>query len=222
MYLIVVFRHLDNERDISRVQSHGLIYEGLINGAIIKLRTAWPDKRKWGAYIQGFTVSCYMKDLAIVIALPSVSAFPVGLFRMLWPSLCNLGVLCLTYVSISRHKRWRFSLRISLVNVTKFAVSCGFSNIYWRNLYWKTPFFAHCLSSPVLVTFPNCHRLSLNACSFPWMCVRQVNNYLSFLTKSIFLYFSLAYIKKSRFLFLGIASSWKGSKIPCTQLWFTQ
>ena len=27
-----------------------------------------------------------------------------------------------------------FSLRISLVNVTKSAVSCGFGHIYWKNL----------------------------------------------------------------------------------------
>ena len=31
------------------------------------------------------------------------------------------------------HKKWIFSLKISSVNVTKFAVSCGFGHIYWRN-----------------------------------------------------------------------------------------
>ena len=31
------------------------------------------------------------------------------------------------------HKKWSFSLKISLVNVTKFAVSCGFGHISCRN-----------------------------------------------------------------------------------------
>ena len=31
------------------------------------------------------------------------------------------------------HKKWSFPLRISSVNVTKSAVSCGFGHIYWRN-----------------------------------------------------------------------------------------
>ena len=37
------------------------------------------------------------------------------------------------YQDISLHKKWSFPLRISLVNVTKSAVSCGFGHIYWRN-----------------------------------------------------------------------------------------
>ena len=35
---------------------------------------------------------------------------------------------------MSPHKKWRFSLQISSVNVTKFLVSCGFGHIYRRNL----------------------------------------------------------------------------------------
>ena len=31
------------------------------------------------------------------------------------------------------HKKWSFPLRISSVNVTKYAGNCGFSHIYWRN-----------------------------------------------------------------------------------------
>ena len=31
------------------------------------------------------------------------------------------------------HKKWSFPLRISSVNVTKSAVSCGFGHLYWRN-----------------------------------------------------------------------------------------
>ena len=33
----------------------------------------------------------------------------------------------------SLHKEWSFPLRISSVNVTKSAVSCGFGHIYWSN-----------------------------------------------------------------------------------------
>ena len=34
---------------------------------------------------------------------------------------------------IALHRKWSFLLRISSVNVTKSAVSCGFGHIYWRN-----------------------------------------------------------------------------------------
>ena len=34
---------------------------------------------------------------------------------------------------LTLHKKWSFSLWISLVIVTKSAVSCGFGHIYWRN-----------------------------------------------------------------------------------------
>ena len=40
------------------------------------------------------------------------------------------------------HKNWSFPLRISLVYVTKSTVSRVFGHIYWRNLLWKTSFFA--------------------------------------------------------------------------------
>ena len=40
------------------------------------------------------------------------------------------------------HKKWSFPSRISSVNETKSAVSCGFGHIYWRNLRWKTFFCA--------------------------------------------------------------------------------
>ena len=33
----------------------------------------------------------------------------------------------------SLYKKWSFPLRISSVNVTKSAVSCGIGHIYWRN-----------------------------------------------------------------------------------------
>ena len=41
------------------------------------------------------------------------------------------------------HKNWSFLLKISSVNVTKFAVSCRFGHIYWRNP-WKTSIFVQC------------------------------------------------------------------------------
>ena len=31
------------------------------------------------------------------------------------------------------HKKWRFPLRISSVNMTKSAISCGFGHIHWKN-----------------------------------------------------------------------------------------
>ena len=41
------------------------------------------------------------------------------------------------------HKEGSFPLKISPINMTKTAVSCGFGHIYWRNPQWKTSFFAH-------------------------------------------------------------------------------
>ena len=40
----------------------------------------------------------------------------------------------------SLHKIRGFPLRISSVNVTKSAVSCGFGHICWGNPHWKTSF----------------------------------------------------------------------------------
>ena len=41
----------------------------------------------------------------------------------------------------TQHKKWIFPLRIFSVNMTKSAVSCGFSHIYLRNPKRKTSFF---------------------------------------------------------------------------------
>ena len=38
-----------------------------------------------------------------------------------------------TYTENTLHKKWSFPLRISSVNVTKSAGTCGFGHIYWRN-----------------------------------------------------------------------------------------
>ena len=48
-------------------------------------------------------------------------------------------------LNLSLHKIWSFPLRISSVNVTKSAFSCGFGHIYWRNPLWKTSFFLQCI-----------------------------------------------------------------------------
>ena len=40
---------------------------------------------------------------------------------------------CGTPDKIFPKKQWSFLLSISSVNVTKFAVSCGFGHIYWTN-----------------------------------------------------------------------------------------
>ena len=47
------------------------------------------------------------------------------------PDGCNVYAL---------YKKLSFLLRISSVNVTKSAVSCGFGQIYLRNPSWKTSF----------------------------------------------------------------------------------
>ena len=47
---------------------------------------------------------------------------------------------------LSIHKKWSFPLRISSVNVTKSAVSCGFGHICWRNPSWKISFFCASIS----------------------------------------------------------------------------
>ena len=57
------------------------------------------------------------------------------------------AIVCTNYIfsHLALRKKWSFPLRISSVNVTKSAVSCGFGHIYWRNLSWKTSFFVQCL-----------------------------------------------------------------------------
>ena len=43
--------------------------------------------------------------------------------------------VCIDFVT---EKKWRFPLRISIVNVNKAAVSSGFVNVYLRNPCWET------------------------------------------------------------------------------------
>ena len=56
---------------------------------------------------------------------------------------------------IRLHIKWSFPLKIFSVNMTKFAVSCQFGHIYWRNLWWKTP--AQCLFFRILFDFFKCN-----------------------------------------------------------------
>ena len=52
-----------------------------------------------------------------------------------------LSGFTLYHICYQLHKKWSFPLKISSVNVTKFAGNCGFGHIYWRNPEWKTSFF---------------------------------------------------------------------------------
>ena len=64
---------------------------------------------------------------------------------------CDVWFPSNSFVSISfmtLHQKWSFPLRISSVNVTKFATNCGFGHIHWRNLNGKLHFL--CSVSHVL------------------------------------------------------------------------
>ena len=52
--------------------------------------------------------------------------------KIYWQHL-GLPLALFHLLDFTLHKKWSFSLRISSVNVTKFAVSCGFGHVYWRN-----------------------------------------------------------------------------------------
>ena len=69
------------------------------------------------------------------------------------------------------HKKWSCSLRISSVNVTNSAVSCGFGHIYWRNPQWKTYF----LCSAKVCNGENLQwsRLEISLITFRWSTIPQ-------------------------------------------------
>ena len=50
-------------------------------------------------------------------------------------------------MQITLHRKWSFLFRISSLNLSKSAVSCGFGHICWRNPYWKSSFFVLRLSA---------------------------------------------------------------------------
>ena len=64
------------------------------------------------------------------------------------------GVFLEVFLVLSLQKRWSLPLRISSVNVTKFAVFCRFGQIYWRYYCRKTSFFVQsCIPSWSVNTF---------------------------------------------------------------------
>ena len=74
---------------------------------------------------------------------------------------------------ISLCKKWNFSLKISLVNLTKSAGICGFGHLYWRNRYWKTLFFVQCFfdmlvnrSFKMATSFANIARFTASTSEF--------------------------------------------------------
>ena len=56
---------------------------------------------------------------------------------------CIIDAFTQPHALIWMHKKWSFPWRISSVNMTKSAVSCGVGHIYWRNPSRKTSFFVH-------------------------------------------------------------------------------
>ena len=58
-----------------------------------------------------------------------------------WCYWWRLVYFAVTFSPYGIAKKWNFSLRISLVNVTKSIENFGFGTIYWRNPWWKTSFF---------------------------------------------------------------------------------
>ena len=77
------------------------------------------------------------------------------IYKILFFGSKLIAVICMKYIIntaqndqsiilMTLHKRWSFPLRISSVNVTKFAGTHGFRHIYWRNPPWKTSFFEQC------------------------------------------------------------------------------
>ena len=63
----------------------------------------------------------------------------IQLFRSFW-NVSKIISGSLTHTA----QKWSFQLRISSVNMTKFAVSSGVGHIYWGNRQWKTSFFVQC------------------------------------------------------------------------------
>ena len=72
---------------------------------------------------------CYSADFGEIYWMDLYLALFLGAYRFIaimttWYDLLDL--------KFTLHKKWSFALRISSVNVTKSAVSCEFSLIYWR------------------------------------------------------------------------------------------
>ena len=73
----------------------------------------------------------------------NVSIFPIFVLKLqsrkVWVFILHfLESWVIKYYTL--HEKWRFSLIISSVNLTKSAASCGFGHIYWRNPWWEISF----------------------------------------------------------------------------------
>ena len=71
---------------------------------------------------------------------------------------------------VSLYKKWSFPFRISSVNVTKSAVSCGFGHIYWRNPEWKTSFLCSVLCLRWVDVDSNSHEEFIDIHVVPNIC----------------------------------------------------
>ena len=97
MYLIVIFLHLDNKKDISVYKSMAYIRRGgggrgLISGVLIKLRTAWTNKR--GVFNTGRGFRGSTKHQLFCISRGFI--FMASLFNNLWPG--NIFTIWTSYI----------------------------------------------------------------------------------------------------------------------------
>ena len=60
--------------------------------------------------------------------------------------VCSMAIWSTRMQDITLHEIWSFPLRIFSVNVNESAVSCWFSDIYWKNPKWKISYFVQCNS----------------------------------------------------------------------------
>ena len=86
------------------------------------------------------------KQSKSVMRLNCMLSGKIWFYQTIWKS----GKITIIFSPLTLHKKWSSPLRIYSVNVTKFAVSCGFGHIFRRNPLWKTSFFVQCEFSRLL------------------------------------------------------------------------
>ena len=113
------------------------------NAKIDNVRTFCISKWKTPCY---FTISKHSSKQRLLVA--------TGIQRIVILNYIEYLVNLSICYRFTMHKQWSFSLRISSVNVTKSAFSCGFGHIYWRKPHWKILFFVQCnlLKIPVMMS----------------------------------------------------------------------
>ena len=75
----------------------------------------------------------------------------IVIFRRNLYRLCSkVGV---EHLPSTIHKKWRFPLKISLVNVNKSSGNCRFVHNYWRNSKRKTSLFMQWQTSTISLSF---------------------------------------------------------------------